>query len=242
VLVTQSASGFARHLQADAAGRFTLVNLPLDTYLVAIEAPGFEPVAREVPLRSNVPVTETFDLRIASQLTVVTVVAGEGASRVDSRSTGTRTTMDQAVIEGRPLPIGSSRGIEAVLVGVPGVRAERERGHPSAGRAQPDDVRGRRPRRSPTSSPGPSPTRSTSGWCRTAELMTGNIPAEFGGKVSGVADRRHAAAASARARRRRTALAVAGTLGGFGSASRSRPPVAADERGRRRLLRVAPPR
>ena len=186
VLVTQSASGFARHLQADAAGRFTLVNLPLDTYLVAIEAPGFEPVAREVPLRSNVPVTETFDLRIASQLTVVTVVAGEGASRVDSRSTGTRTTMDQAVIEGRPLPIGSSRGIEAVLASFPGFAPNANGAiHPRGahnqmtyvvdGLAISDQLTGA------------FANALDLGVVQNVELMTGNIPAEFGSKVSGVA-------------------------------------------------------
>jgi len=186
VQVLQPASGVSREVATDGVGHFSLTNIPLDTYLVTVLASGFEPLTRDVALRSSIPVSQAFDLAIASQLTVIDVVASAQAATVDARGTGTRTTMDLAVIEGRPLPIGSSRGIEGVLASFPGF-AQNANGaiHPRGahnqmtyvvdGLAISDQLTGA------------FANALDLGMVQTVELMTGNIPVEFGSKVSGVA-------------------------------------------------------
>jgi hypothetical protein len=164
-------------------GTFQMANVPLDSYELRVAFPGFTPHLRRIDLRTSVPVDVEIVLDIAGQSTSVTVTPGEAL--LDTTSAGTRTQISMTQIEQLPAPVGS-RGLESVLVTFPGF-AQNANGaiHPRGahnqmtfvvdGLAISDQLTGA------------FANSLDAGVVQTAELMTGNVPAEFGSKVSGVA-------------------------------------------------------
>ena len=164
-------------------GIFQVTNVPLDTYELRVEFPGFAAHVRQVDLRTSVPVEIEVVLDLAAQSTSVTVTPDEAL--IDTTSGGTRTQISMTQIEQLPAPVGS-RGLESVLVTFPGF-AQNANGaiHPRGahnqmtfvvdGLAISDQLTGA------------FANSLDAGVVQTAELMTGNVPAEFGSKVSGVA-------------------------------------------------------
>ncbi len=164
-------------------GTFQVANVPLDTYELRVAFPGFAPHVRQIDLRTSVPVEIEVVLHLAAQSTSVTVMPDEAL--IDTTSAGTRTQISMTQIEQLPAPVGS-RGLESVLVTFPGF-AQNANGaiHPRGahnqmtfvvdGLAISDQLTGA------------FANSLDAGVVQTAELMTGNVPAEFGSKVSGVA-------------------------------------------------------
>ena len=164
-------------------GMFQVANVPLDTYELRVEFPGFAAHVRQIDLRTSVPVEIEVVLDLAAQSESVTVAPNEAL--IDTTSAGTRTQISMTQIEQLPAPVGS-RGLESVLVTFPGF-AQNANGaiHPRGahnqmtfvvdGLAISDQLTGA------------FANSLDAGVVQTAELMTGNVPAEFGSKVSGVA-------------------------------------------------------
>lgn len=164
-------------------GTFQVANVPLDAYELRVTFPGFAPHSRQVDLRTSVPVEVEVVLDVAAQSTSVTVTPD--VLLIDTTSAGTRTQISMAQIEQLPAPVGS-RGLESMLVTFPGF-AQNANGaiHPRGahnqmtfvvdGLAISDQLTGA------------FANSLDAGVIQTAELMTGNVPAEFGSKVSGVA-------------------------------------------------------
>jgi hypothetical protein len=177
-------TGLDRTATAADDGSFRVTNIPLQTYRVTATFPGFQPDIRDVDLRTNVPVVIDVMLQVATQSDSVIVSASAG-QLVDSTLTGTRTAVSLAMIERMPAVTGS-RGLESVLVSFPGF-AQNANGaiHPRGahnqmtfvvdGLAISDQLTGA------------FANALDTGIVQTVELMTGNIPAEFGAKISGVA-------------------------------------------------------
>jgi outer membrane cobalamin receptor len=185
VVLTHAVRGFERRVTAGDDAVFSLSNVPLQSYTLTVEFPGFKPSTRSVDLRSPVPVHVDVTLDVSPQTATVTVVSTDPATLVDRTLTGTRTALGRALMEQLPAPIGS-RGIESVLVTFPGF-AQNANGaiHPRGahnqmtyvvdGLAISDQLTGA------------FANALDSSMVQNIELMTGNIPAEFGAKVSGVA-------------------------------------------------------
>src|SRR4051812_23466291 len=57
VRIASASTGFNRVLAAASGGLYSVSNLPLQTYQLTAEAPGFGMETRQIVLRSNVPVT-----------------------------------------------------------------------------------------------------------------------------------------------------------------------------------------
>lgn len=164
-------------------GLFQLANVPLDTYELRVHFPGFAPHVKQIDLRTSVPVDLEVVLDLAAQSTSVTVTPEE--TLIDTTSAGTRTQISMTQIEQLPAPLGS-RGLESVLVTFPGFSQNANGAiHPRGahnqmtfvvdGLAISDQLTGA------------FANSLDAGVVQTAELMTGNVPAEFGSKVSGVA-------------------------------------------------------
>src|SRR5918992_1259632 len=164
-------------------GLFQIANVPLDTYELRVNFPGFAPHVRQIDLRTSVPVDLEVVLDLAAQSTSVTVTPDE--TLIDTTSAGTRTQISMTQIEQLPAPLGS-RGLESVLVTFPGFSQNANGAiHPRGahnqmtfvvdGLAISDQLTGA------------FANSLDAGVVQTAELMTGNVPAEFGSKVSGVA-------------------------------------------------------
>ena len=182
VHLTRTLTGLARHTVTGPDGSFEWSNIPLDRYEVRAEVSGFEPHVAAVALRTSVPMQLTLVLRVAAQSTTVRVTPEP--QLVDPTLTGTRTQVSFVGIEQLPAPVGS-RGVESVLVTLPGF-AQNANGaiHPRGAHNQMTFVVDGLPISDQLT--GAFANALDGGLVQAAELWTGNIPAEFGAKVSGV--------------------------------------------------------
>ncbi|MEO7135464.1 MAG: carboxypeptidase regulatory-like domain-containing protein [Vicinamibacterales bacterium] len=183
VTTRHPASGLERIVISAADGSFELGNLPLGTHDLTIAMPGFTTNQQRIDARTGVAVTIDATLNVAPITDTVHVTPEQ--SSIDAASAGTRHAVSITRIERMPVAV-SSRGIEAVLVAFPGF-AQNANGaiHPRGahnqmtflvdGLAISDQLTGAFANSLDVSV------------VQTAELLTGNIPAEFGSKVSGVA-------------------------------------------------------
>ena len=183
VMARHPASGLERQATTDIAGSFELPNLPPGTHDVSVELPGFATHQQRVDATPGRTVAIEAALKLAPFTDTVQVMPEQPA--VDTASAGTRHAVSVTRIERMPVAV-SSRGIEAVLVAFPGF-AQNANGaiHPRGahnqmtflidGLAISDQLTGA------------FANSLDVAVVQTAELLTGNIPAEFGSKVSGVA-------------------------------------------------------
>ncbi len=185
VRLRNAVTGFEARVEADADGHFQVANIPFQTYSVTVDKPGFRPVERQMVLRTNVPAV--LDVVLEPQLvsTRVEVSATDSLQLVDAESTGTRTELNLATMEKMPVAPGT-RGLESMLVSMPGFAANANGAiHPRGAHNQMTYVVDGMPISDQlTGAFGNSIDASV---VQSIELFTGNVPAEFGNKVSGVA-------------------------------------------------------
>lgn len=183
VRLIKALTGLERGTTTGPDGAFQLANVPLDTYELRVELSGFAPHVRAVDLHTGVPIDLRIVLDLAAQSTSVTVTPAEPL--VDSTSAGTRNLVSMAQIELMPTAVGS-RGLESILVSFPGF-AQNANGaiHPRGAHNQMTFVIDGLPISDQLT--GAFANALDASIVQAAELMTGNVPAEFGSKVSGVA-------------------------------------------------------
>lgn len=181
--LTNRLTGLEMTTTAGPDGRFEFTNLPLDTYGLVVELSGFALKGQSVPIPANVPVDLRVVLDLAAQSETITVTPD--APLVDVLAAGTRTQISQERVAMMPMALGS-RGIESVLVSFPGF-AQNANGaiHPRGAHNQMTFVVDGLPISDQLT--GAFANSIDSGIIQSAELITGNVPAEFGSKVSGVA-------------------------------------------------------
>ena len=184
VRLSHPLSSFERVTVTDSLGRFRISNLPFLPYLLEIKQTGFRDFARQVGVRTNVPVTVHVKLDLTVQREAVSVDASGPVSLLDARASGTRAQLSARTIE--KLPVGSdARGIEAILLGFPGFAANANGSiHPRGAHNQLTYVIDGMPISDQFS--GQFATSIDPNLVQTLELFTGNIPPEYGAKVSGV--------------------------------------------------------
>ena len=122
VKLANPVSRFTRTVTTDAAGKYAFNNLPPNPYHVSVEAQGFQPLERDVDVRTGVPIT--LDLTMALAGTTATVdVVGHSEDLVERDPTA-HTDVDQSLIA--KLPIQSTAGglNQVVTLASPGVVAD----------------------------------------------------------------------------------------------------------------------
>ncbi len=207
----QNASGLERATTTDGSGRFEFANLPAGNYDVSFGLAGFTPQRHRVDPATSAAVDLEVTLSVAPVTDAVTV--RPPVPVVDDTSAGTRHAVSVTRIERMPLAV-SSRGLEAVLVAFPGFSQNANGAiHPRGahnqmtfvvdGLAISDQLTGAFANSLDVSV------------VQTAEVLTGNIPAEFGSKVSGVAILN---SRSGLGTGRPSAGTVSASAGGFGTA------------------------
>jgi outer membrane cobalamin receptor len=185
VRVSNSLTGFTREIQTDSDGAWTLSNLPFNTYAIRISAPGFTPVVNEITLRSNIPQRLPVRLTPAAQLTSIDVAAFETATLIQPEATGTKTELNAAIMERMPVA-PNSRGLESVLVSFPGFAANANGAiHPRGAHNQMSYIIDGMPVTDQLT--GSFANAVDPSIVQTIELYTGNVPVEYGNKISGVA-------------------------------------------------------
>lgn len=185
VTLDTTLTGFHAEALTSAEGLATFQNVPLQDYRLLVSKRDFATVARDVSLRTNIPVQLEIALRISTVEGSVSVSAFETADLVDPEATGTRTVMNQTQMDRMPVAV-SSRGIESYLMSFPGFAANANGAiHPRGAHNQMTFVVDGMPISDQLT--GAFATSIDTNIVQTIELYTGNVPAEFGSKVSGVA-------------------------------------------------------
>ncbi len=179
-------SGFQLETVTDGQGKFRLSNIPLQGYVLETERAGFRTATRRVELRSNLPLTVEIELEIMAREESLLVDASTRVALVDAQASGTKTRLGRSIIE--KLPVGpGARGLEAVLLGFPGFAANANGSiHPRGAHNQMTYVIDGMPISDQFS--GQFATSIDPNLVQNLELFTGNIPPEYGAKVSGVAN------------------------------------------------------
>ncbi len=183
VTLIKPLTGLTRTTITDAAGLFQIANLPLDTYEFAAELTGFAVHHARLDLRANVAVALDVTLPLAMQTASVTVRPEPTA--IDTASAGTRHQVSAEQIAHLPATVGS-RGLESMLVTFPGF-AQNANGaiHPRGAHNQMTFVVDGLPISDQLT--GAFANALDAGIVQSVDLVTGNVPAEFGHKVSAVA-------------------------------------------------------
>jgi outer membrane cobalamin receptor len=186
VSVHNDATGFSKTVTTASDGSFSVTNIPYHSYHVAIEFPGMERHEQIFSLRSNIPVHINVQLRLGGVAESVTVSASDRAMLIDPEETGTHVQMNQSDIDKMALQAGN-RGLESVIVTFPGF-AQNANGaiHPRGAHNQMTFVIDGMPISDQLT--GAFANAVDPNIVQTVELFTGNIPAEYGSKVSAVAN------------------------------------------------------
>jgi len=165
---------------SDTSGNFRLENVPYGTYILHASASGFSPSSRQVAVRSNVPVAVPFRLTIATEGTEVTV----RPSVMQADTTRTDVVLDENMIKLTPGVVRRDQ-LQSVVSTTPGWNTENDglmhiRGVDDGtlyvvnGIPTPDRVDG-------VFAGSFNPDAITS-----LDVITGNIPAEFGNRSGAV--------------------------------------------------------
>jgi hypothetical protein len=114
-------SGFVRTAVTDAAGQFSIPNVPFNPYHLSVNGQGFAAYSHDIDVRSVVPVALSISLKVATSETV-TVEAG-GADLLENDSTF-HTDVDKSLFDKLPLESSSSSLSSLVTLATPGISAD----------------------------------------------------------------------------------------------------------------------
>ena len=121
VRISNPVSGFSREASTDAMGQFAFRNLPPNPYHLEVSAQGFQPLERDVEVRTSVPIDLDLSLGVAVPSTTVEVV-GHAVDLLERDPTA-HTDLDQSLVA--KLPIEASGGLnQVVTLASPGVVAD----------------------------------------------------------------------------------------------------------------------
>lgn len=206
-------------LQSVASGRDGVVilrNLPWTAMTLRVSADGFASETRRVTIASTVAIRLDIALRLGEAASQLTVVETEGQVEVSPEQTGTRTELGRSLVESLA-QTQATRGLEQVLVTMPGF-AKNANGsiHPRGAHNQMTFVIDGMPISDQLG--GAFATSIDPTIVETLTLYTGNIPAEFGGKVSAVAQ---VTTRSGQGSGRRLGGSLSGQAGRFDTLSQS---------------------
>jgi hypothetical protein len=182
LFLENSINGFHRTATAASQGEFVFDNVPFDSYRLRAVAGGFLPGVYSASVRSNIPVVIDIRLSVAGANESVTVEPRE--QLVEAESSSTETDIHSEFIQRLPGAAGTGK-LQRLIATTPGWAVENGgllhiRGVDDGILYVVDGV--------PTSDrvdsvmAGPFDTEAI----RSVNVLTGNIPAEFGGRSGAV--------------------------------------------------------
>jgi carboxypeptidase family protein/TonB-dependent receptor-like protein len=115
-------SQFQRTTTTNAQGKFTIPNVPFNPYHLSVKGTGFAPYAKDVEVRSAVPVNVDVKLQLESAASTITV-EGSGGDLVEQDPTF-HTDVDRSLFDKLPLESASSQLSSLVTLATPGVTAD----------------------------------------------------------------------------------------------------------------------
>ncbi len=182
VNLSSAISGYKQTTTTNATGFYKFNNVPFVAFTVHAEATGFSHGDATGELRSNVPLT--LNLTLGLQATKQEVTVNEAAPVLETTSASTHHDLDYMQLQKAPV-VSAGRGMEALVQSVPGVvQDDNGRMHPRGSESQVQYVIDGVPVTENLSSSFGSALDPRN--LRSAEVVTGNVPAEYGGKLGAV--------------------------------------------------------
>jgi hypothetical protein len=183
VTIENRVSHAAQETVTDGQGRFTLNNVAFGTYVLKASLSGFTPVEQVAELRSTVPVVRDVELKVGGVQETVNVT---GDSLLETSSTGSHVDIGAALIDQLPTATPSKQ-LSAMLLSAPGfIPSQNGRVHVRGSHGQIQYVVDGVPMTDEYSEAFANPLDPR--YVKAAEVMTGGIPAEYGGKLAAVVD------------------------------------------------------
>ncbi|HZF38607.1 MAG TPA: TonB-dependent receptor, partial [Blastocatellia bacterium] len=182
VWLTNSITGEKVESVTDGAGGFVFNNVHFNRYTLRVEAKGFAPRSRQVTVNSNLPLELSISLSVAGTSEQINVAAGENL--VDPDSASSSTTLAANFI-GRAPRVNRGRQLQELIATAPGMATENNglvhiRGVDDGALYVLDGV--------PITDRLDAVSASSfdTDTINSLQVITGNIPAEFGGRNGGV--------------------------------------------------------
>ena len=180
VRISNAVSGYSRTTTTDTAGKYVFTNLPPNNYHISVAAQGFQPLEKDVDVRSGVPIMLDLSLGLAGATATVEVVGH--AEDLLERDPTAHTDIDQSLMT--RLPIETSAGLNQVItLASPGVVADSNGFfHPIGDHAQTQFSVDNQPVTDQQSRVYSNQISSDA--VQSMEVITGVAPAEYGDKSS----------------------------------------------------------
>ena len=122
VTIENPISHYERSVITDTSGNFNIPNVPFNNYHLTASAAGFAPAARDIDVRSVVPVNLPITLSVAASAESVTVEAT--ASDLIEATPTFHTDVDRGLFDKLPLESQSSSVSSLVTLATPGIAAD----------------------------------------------------------------------------------------------------------------------
>jgi hypothetical protein len=183
VNVTNRVSQATQSTVTDVQGNYALSNLAFGTYVLSVTLEGFTPVQQVVELRSTVATIRDVELKIGGLTESVTV---SGDALLETKSSGSHVDIGAGLIEQLPSATPSKQ-LSSMLLSAPGfIPSQNGRVHVRGSHGQIQYVVDGVPMTDEYSEAFANPLDPR--YVKSAEVMTGGIPAEYGGKLAAVVD------------------------------------------------------
>ena len=183
VTLSNRVSQAAQNTVSDQDGRYALNNVPFGTYVLNVSLSGFAPAEQIVELRSSVPIARDVQLKVGALTETVTVSAD---ALLETSAAGSHVDIGASLIEQLPTATPTKQ-LSAMLLSAPGfIPSQNGRVHVRGSHGQIQYVVDGVPLTDEYSEAFANPLDPR--YVKSAEVMTGGIPAEYGGKLAAVVD------------------------------------------------------
>ncbi|PYQ63432.1 MAG: TonB-dependent receptor, partial [Acidobacteria bacterium] len=177
-------TGFEASARSDAQGHFAFYNVPFNPYELHVEAQGFQTQHLDVDVRSAISVEKNVNLGLEAVSANVQVSAEAPAAQLETDSSSSHVDIDKSFIAHAPAA-NPSRGMESLIVQTPGfAQDENGRYHFQGAHSEQSYVVDGQPISDQigiTFSNSIDPRI-----LQAAEVIYGNVPAEYGEKTAAV--------------------------------------------------------
>ncbi len=168
---------------SDSEGKYTLANVPFGIYVLAGSLSGFTPAQQVVDVHSSVPMTVNLELKVGGLAETVNVSAD---ALLETSSTGSHVDLGASLIEQLPSATPSKQ-LSSMLLSAPGfIPSQNGRIHVRGSHGQIQYVVDGVPMTDEYTEAFANPLDPR--YVKSAAVMTGGIPAEYGGKLAAVVD------------------------------------------------------
>lgn len=183
VNVTNRVSQTTQDTVSEADGKYTLQNLPFGIYVLSATLSGFAPTQQVVDVHSTVAVSADLQLNLGGVNEVIQVSAD---ALLETSSTGSHVDLGANLIDQLPSAT-PGKALSSMLLSAPGfIPSQNGRIHVRGSHGQIQYVVDGVPMTDEYSEAFANPLDPRS--VKSAAVMTGGIPAEYGGKLAAVVD------------------------------------------------------